>query len=79
MDVTGIEPGRASTISRRSIITPWPLWLLTNKLLFFRAEGVRGLYKGFFVSTFQVVSGMFYVSTYEGVRHILVRFRSKML
>lgn len=36
-----------------------------------RAEGVRGLYKGFFVSVFQVVSGMFYVSTYEGVRHIL--------
>lgn len=36
-----------------------------------RNEGYSGLYKGFFVSAFQVVSGMFYVSTYEGVRHIL--------
>jgi solute carrier family 25 protein 44 len=34
-------------------------------------EGVRGLYRGFFVSAFQVVSGVCYVSTYEGVRHIL--------
>jgi len=36
-----------------------------------RTEGVRGLYRGFFVSAFQVVSGLFYVSTYESVRHFL--------
>ena len=34
-------------------------------------EGAKGLYRGFFVSVFQVVSGTFYVSTYEGVRHVL--------
>ena len=36
-----------------------------------KTEGGRGLYRGFFVSVFQVVSGTFYVSTYEGVRHLL--------
>jgi len=36
-----------------------------------RHEGARGLYKGFWISCFQVVSGLCYVSTYEGVRHIL--------
>lgn len=35
------------------------------------SEGVRGLYRGFWVSAFQVVSGVCYVSTYEGVRHML--------
>merc|ERR1711997_866226 len=34
-------------------------------------EGFRGLYRGFFVSAFQVVSGVCYVSTYESVRPIL--------
>merc|ERR1719244_2559629 len=34
-------------------------------------EGVRGLYRGFWISAFQVVSGVCYVSTYEGVRHLL--------
>ena len=36
-----------------------------------RSEGVRGFYRGFWVSSFQVVSGICYVSTYEGVRHVL--------
>lgn len=36
-------------------------------------EGVRGLYRGFWVSCFQVVSGVCYVSTYEGMRHVLQR------
>jgi len=36
-----------------------------------QTEGIRGLYRGFWISCFQVVSGIFYVSTYEGVRHIL--------
>jgi len=36
-------------------------------------EGYRGLYRGFWISAFQVVSGVCYVSTYEGVRHMLDR------
>lgn len=38
-----------------------------------KSEGYRGLYRGFWVSAFQVVSGVCYVSTYEGVRHLLDR------
>merc|ERR1719367_155078 len=38
-----------------------------------KTEGFRGLYRGFWISCFQVVSGVCYVSTYEGVRHMLVR------
>lgn len=34
-------------------------------------EGPTGLYKGFWVNMFSVVSGAFYVMTYENVRHIL--------
>nr|CAG4634888.1 EOG090X08ST [Alona affinis] len=34
-------------------------------------EGTRGLYKGFWVNVFSIVSGAFYVLTYENVRHIL--------
>jgi solute carrier family 25, member 44 len=37
----------------------------------YKAEGVRGLYRGFWISSFQIVSGVFYISTYEGVRHLL--------
>ena len=33
-----------------------------------RAEGVRGLYRGFMVSTFTLVSGQAYITTYEVVR-----------
>merc|ERR1719188_913983 len=40
-----------------------------------KSEGVRGFYRGFWVSSFQVVSGICYVSTYEGVRHVLDRSR----
>lgn len=36
-----------------------------------RYEGPRGLYRGFWISAFQVVSGVTYVTTYEGVRHLL--------
>lgn len=39
----------------------------------YQAEGVRGLYRGFWVSSFQIISGVFYISTYEGVRHILTQ------
>lgn len=34
-------------------------------------EGVKGLYRGFWISAFQVVSGVTYITTYEGVRHLL--------
>ncbi|XP_015111247.1 solute carrier family 25 member 44 isoform X1 [Diachasma alloeum] len=37
----------------------------------YRTEGFSGLYRGFWISSIQIVSGVFYVSTYEGVRHIL--------
>lgn len=39
----------------------------------YTAEGVRGLYRGFWISSVQIVSGVFYISTYEGVRHILTQ------
>uniref|UniRef100_A0A6P7FR27 Solute carrier family 25 member 44 n=1 Tax=Diabrotica virgifera virgifera TaxID=50390 RepID=A0A6P7FR27_DIAVI len=37
----------------------------------YKYEGFGGLYRGFWVSSVQIVSGVFYISTYEGVRHIL--------
>jgi len=40
----------------------------------YRYEGTSGLYRGFWVSTFQIVSGVFYISTYEGVRHALTQY-----
>jgi len=36
-----------------------------------QSEGVRGLYRGFLVSTVQIVSGLCYVSMYEWSRHVL--------
>ncbi|XP_014219495.1 solute carrier family 25 member 44 [Copidosoma floridanum] len=37
----------------------------------YKLEGFAGLYRGFWISSIQIVSGVFYVSTYEGVRHLL--------
>lgn len=37
----------------------------------YKIEGISGLYRGFWISSIQIVSGVFYVSTYEGMRHIL--------
>jgi len=37
------------------------------------SEGVSGFYRGFWVNSIQVFSGIFYISTYEGVRHLLAR------
>ena len=37
----------------------------------FVSTGVRGLYKGFWMSAFQLVSGICYITTYENVRHFL--------
>lgn len=34
-------------------------------------EGFAGLYRGFWISSIQIVSGVSYVFTYEGVRHVL--------
>lgn len=39
----------------------------------FRHEGVSGLYKGFWVSSVQIVSGVLYISAYEGVRYTLAQ------
>ncbi|XP_017782131.1 PREDICTED: solute carrier family 25 member 44 [Nicrophorus vespilloides] len=38
-----------------------------------RYEGFSGLYRGFWISSVQIFSGVFYVSTYEGVRHVLAQ------
>lgn len=37
----------------------------------YRSEGVRGYYSGFGVYCFTIVPGMFYISSYEGVRHYM--------
>ncbi|XP_023310216.1 solute carrier family 25 member 44 [Anoplophora glabripennis] len=37
----------------------------------YKYEGFGGLYRGFWISSVQIVSGVFYISTYEGVRHVL--------
>lgn len=39
-----------------------------------RREGVCGLYKGFWVNTMQVVSGIGYLITYEKVRDLLTKY-----
>ncbi|CAG9853829.1 unnamed protein product [Phyllotreta striolata] len=35
----------------------------------YKYEGFKGLYRGFWVSSVQIVSGVFYISTYESIRH----------
>lgn len=40
----------------------------------YKTEGPRGLYKGFWISSVQIFSGVFYISTYEGVRHMLTQY-----
>ncbi|XP_027870622.1 solute carrier family 25 member 44b [Xiphophorus couchianus] len=39
-----------------------------------RAEGVRGLYRGFMVNTFTIVSGQAYITTYELVRKYVSQY-----
>ncbi|KYB27322.1 solute carrier family 25 member 44 [Tribolium castaneum] len=39
----------------------------------YRYEGFSGLYRGFWVSSVQIISGVFYISVYEGVRHLLAQ------
>lgn len=43
-----------------------------------RHEGVRGLYKGFLVSSFGMLSGQMYITTYEVVRSRLGNYSSEM-
>ncbi|XP_050673747.1 solute carrier family 25 member 44 [Leptidea sinapis] len=40
----------------------------------YASEGMSGLYRGFWLSSFQIISGVFYISTYEGVRHELGKY-----
>ncbi|XP_004922211.3 solute carrier family 25 member 44 [Bombyx mandarina] len=40
----------------------------------YASEGVSGLYRGFWLSSFQIISGVFYISTYEGVRFELGKY-----
>lgn len=37
----------------------------------YRTEGLPGLYRGFWVSSVQIVSGVAYIATYESTRHVL--------
>ncbi|XP_037110741.1 solute carrier family 25 member 44a [Syngnathus acus] len=41
-----------------------------------RAEGVRGLYRGFMINTFTLVSGQAYITTYELARRQVSRYSS---
>ncbi|KAG5270653.1 hypothetical protein AALO_G00195050 [Alosa alosa] len=41
-----------------------------------RAEGVRGLYRGFMVNTFTLISGQAYITTYELVRKYVSTYSS---
>ncbi|KAL0270283.1 UNVERIFIED_CONTAM: hypothetical protein PYX00_007746 [Menopon gallinae] len=39
----------------------------------YKFEGLTGLYRGFWISSIQIISGVFYISTYEGIRHFLAQ------
>ncbi|KAK3558704.1 hypothetical protein QTP86_027593, partial [Hemibagrus guttatus] len=42
----------------------------------FKAEGVRGLYRGFMINTFTLISGQAYITTYELVRKYVSQYSS---
>lgn len=42
----------------------------------YKTEGVHGLYRGFWISSVQIISGVFYIATYEGMRHILSQYNA---
>jgi solute carrier family 25 protein 44 len=44
----------------------------------YRTEGVAGLYRGFWVSSVQIFSGVAYIGTYESTRHILSNYNVPM-
>uniref|UniRef100_A0A8D8TUB3 Solute carrier family 25 member 44 n=1 Tax=Cacopsylla melanoneura TaxID=428564 RepID=A0A8D8TUB3_9HEMI len=39
----------------------------------YKNEGLGGLYRGFWVSSVQILSGTMYIATYEGARHVIAR------
>lgn len=39
----------------------------------YKSEGLGGLYRGFWVSSVQIVSGVMYIATYEGARHLAAK------
>lgn len=41
----------------------------------YRTEGVSGLYRGFWVNSIQIFSGLCYIGTYEGVRHVSGQYK----
>ncbi|CAA9999762.1 unnamed protein product [Nesidiocoris tenuis] len=40
----------------------------------YRTEGLAGLYRGFWVSSVQIVSGVGYIATYESTRHLVKQY-----
>uniref|UniRef100_A0A1L8DZY3 Putative mitochondrial carrier protein n=1 Tax=Nyssomyia neivai TaxID=330878 RepID=A0A1L8DZY3_9DIPT len=40
----------------------------------YKSDGISGLYRGFWISSVQLISGVFYISTYESVRHVLGQY-----
>lgn len=44
----------------------------------FKSEGIPGLYRGFWINSVQIISGVFYISTYEGVRHLLKGHKNEL-
>uniref|UniRef100_A0A146KZL7 Solute carrier family 25 member 44 n=3 Tax=Lygus hesperus TaxID=30085 RepID=A0A146KZL7_LYGHE len=40
----------------------------------YKTEGLSGLYRGFWVSSVQIVSGVGYIATYESTRHVLKQY-----
>ena len=42
----------------------------------YKTEGVHGLYRGFWVSSVQIISGVVYIATYEGIRHVLSQYNA---
>lgn len=40
----------------------------------YQSEGTRGFYKGFWISSVQILSGVCYIGTYESVRHFLTQY-----
>lgn len=39
----------------------------------YKSEGFGGLYRGFWVSSVQIFSGVMYIATYEGARHLVAK------
>lgn len=42
----------------------------------YKTEGLRGLYRGFWVRSVHIVSGVCHLATYQGMRHVLAQFNA---